>query len=111
MRRRDLAILALALVALTTTGCGSGSRNTKAGRVKSVEQVAPRYDLHDDAATRQRLAQQEKLGLALNRLQSGDYADAEKQARGVLRKDSRSVDAHTVLAAVLGARGDVAGAG
>ncbi|HBK45907.1 MAG TPA: type IV pilus biogenesis/stability protein PilW [Xanthomonadaceae bacterium] len=111
MPRRDLQLLLIVLAALVLASCGTGGRNAKAGRVKSVEQIAPRYDIRDDTATKQRMAQQEKLGLAFNRMQGGDYAAAEQLVREVLRKEPKSVDAYTILAVIQGSRGDATAAG
>lgn len=109
MPQRDLALMAALAIALSAVGCGG--RNAKAGSVKTVEEVAPVYSFRDNTATKSRLAVQEKLGLASNRLQTGDYAAAEEQVRAALKKDSQSVDAIGMLALIQGARGDVAGSG
>lgn len=111
MRRRDTAVLTAVLAALTTASCGIGSHNARGGKVKPVEQVAPRYAFNDDDASRKRLAQQERLGLALNRLRAGDLVDAEKYARAMLKHDPRSVDGHTVLATIQSEQGNTAAAG
>lgn len=84
MRQRDLALMAAVAIALGAVGCGG--RNAKAGSVKTVEEVAPVYSFRDNTATKSRLAVQEKLGLASNRLQTGDYAAAEEQVRAALKK-------------------------
>jgi len=110
-RRRDTAVLLLLAVALLTAGCGSGSRNTKAGKIKRVESVAPTYDIHDDPATRKRLARQEKLNLAVNRMQTGDLVNADRLVGELLRQDGGSADVYTVLAMIRGAQGNVTGAG
>ncbi|KAB7771826.1 type IV pilus biogenesis/stability protein PilW [Xanthomonas maliensis] len=110
MRQRDIAIGALALVVLASSGCSSW-RNAKAGTVSSVEETAPSYNFRDSSATKSRLAVQEKLGLASNRLSTGDLPAAEEQVRAALKKDPRSVDAFVLLAVIQGARGDTAAAG
>lgn len=109
MRQRDIALMAAVAIALSAVGCGG--RNAKAGSVKSVEEVAPIYSFRDSSATKDRLAVQEKLGLAGNRLQTGDYVGAEQQVRAALKKDPQSVDAIGMLALIQGARGDTAGSG
>ncbi|HYG05715.1 MAG TPA: type IV pilus biogenesis/stability protein PilW [Stenotrophomonas sp.] len=98
----------LIAVALSTAGCKSGPRATRVGKVTDV---APRYDIHDDPATKQRLARQEKLGLAINRLQGGDVAAADRLVREVLRQDPALVDAYTVQALVLAHQGNPQAAG
>lgn len=109
MRQRELALMAAVAIALCAVGCGG--RNAKAGSVKIVEEVSPVYSFRDSAETRSRLAVQEKLGLARNRLQTGDYASAEEQVRAALKKDPQSVDAIGLLALIQGAKGDTAAAG
>ncbi|GHH46547.1 type IV pilus biogenesis/stability protein PilW [[Pseudomonas] boreopolis] len=111
MPRRDVALALILLAAALCAGCGTASRNGKPGKVRNVEQVAPRYDLRDSAETRNRIALQERLGLAVNRLQTGEYDDAERLARDVLKRDPKSVDAYTVLAVVASQRGDGQAAG
>ncbi|MGN5614285.1 type IV pilus biogenesis/stability protein PilW, partial [Xanthomonas hortorum pv. gardneri] len=101
----------MAAVAIALGAVGCGGRNAKAGAVKTVEEIATGNSFRDNTATKSRLAVQEKLGLASNRLQTGDYAAAEEQVRAALKKDSQSVDAIGMLALIQGARGDVAGSG
>lgn len=109
MRQRELAVMAVVAIALGAVGCGG--RNAKAGSAKSIEEAAPVYSFRDGKATKNRIAVQEKLGLASNRMQTGDYAGAEEQLRAALKKDPQSVDALGMLALIQGGRGDVAGAG
>ncbi|MBB3845668.1 type IV pilus assembly protein PilF [Xanthomonas arboricola] len=106
MRQRDLAAMAAVAIALCAVGCGG--RNAKPGKIKSVEQVAPSYDFHDSAATRDRIALEQRLGLANNRLQSGDYAAAEQLVREVLKKTPDSVDALMFLGVIQQGQGDAA---
>lgn len=91
-------------------GCGGG-RNAKAGQVTRVESVAPRYHVRDSREVRQRVAQQELLGLAVERMRAGDHAAAERLVRDVLKKQPASADAYTVLASVQSLAGNVAAAG
>jgi type IV pilus assembly protein PilF len=111
MRRlkQTLAIATLAATLLALTACAG--RSGKAGRVRSVEQVAPDYEFRDSAAVKARYALQEQLGLASNRLNGGDLAGAEQHARKALAMAPESVQAHTLLAVVAGSRGDAATAG
>lgn len=106
MRQRELALMAAVAIALSAVGCGG--RNAKAGKIKSVEQVAPSYDFRDSAATQNRIALEQRLGLANNRLQSGDYAGAERQVREVLKKTPNSVDALMFLGVIQQGQGNPA---
>lgn len=110
-RRREAAVLFLLVAALLTAGCGTATRSAKAGKVKRIESAAPTYQFGDDAATRERLARQEKLALAVNRMQTGDLVQADRLAREVLRKTPGSAEAYTVLAMVRSAQSDAVGAG
>jgi len=110
-RRKSTAVMILA-VALLGVGCGhGGGTRTSAGKVVEAKSIAPVYDVRDDPATRQRRAREQKLGLAVNRLQSGDAAAADKLVDEVLRQDPKMVDAYTVRGLVRDRLGDPAGAG
>lgn len=106
MRQRELALMAAVAIALCAVGCGG--RNAKPGKIKSVEQVAPIYDFRDSSATRDRLALEQKLGLANNRMQSGDYAAAEQLVRDVLKKTPNSIDALMFLGVIQQGQGSPA---
>ncbi len=116
MRSREGFRLAttVALAASVVFGLAGCSRLTfvKPNMKKSkVEQVRHLPDVRDSAADRQRMAQQDALQMAGNRLQSGDLDAAEQGARKVLAQDSGSVPAMTILALVEQRRGNVANAG
>lgn len=111
MLRRDVALVLAFLAVALCAGCGTLSRSSKPGGVKKIERIAPHYDVRDSPETRSRLAQQEKLALAVNRLQGGEYDEAEKLVREVLRRDPKLVGGYTVLAAISSRRGDERGAG
>ncbi|PPT78735.1 type IV pilus biogenesis/stability protein PilW [Xanthomonas arboricola pv. populi] len=96
----------MAAVAIALSAVGCGGHNAKAGKIKSVEQVAPSYDFRDSAATRDRIALENRLGLANNRLQSGDYAAAEQLVREVLKKTPDSVDALMFLGVIQQGQGN-----
>jgi type IV pilus assembly protein PilF len=101
-----LASAALAAALLALAGCGGHS--IKPGR---QQVVAPDYDFHDSGEVKARYALQEQLGLAGNRLGSGDLAGAQEHARKALALAPDSVQAHTLLAVIAGRRGDTATAG
>ncbi|MCC8539531.1 tetratricopeptide repeat protein [Xanthomonas axonopodis pv. poinsettiicola] len=98
----------MAAVAIALCAVGCGGRNAKPGKIRSVEQVAPSYDFRDSAATRERIAQDQRLGLANNRIQSGDYAGAERQVRDVLKKSPNSVEALMFLGVIQQGQGNPA---
>lgn len=77
-------------VALGISGCSSSG-------VRDVRHVAPEYDFRDSASTRKRLEYQQNLGLAVDRIRLGSYADAEKYANQALRLNPQSADAYTTL--------------
>ncbi|WP_066095101.1 type IV pilus biogenesis/stability protein PilW [Xanthomonas massiliensis] len=112
MRRPDPVLIAVVfLLGLCLAGCRSSGVSPKRGKIVKTESVAPRYDVRDNAATKRRMQAQEQLALAVERLRSGDQAQARKLAEEAVRRDPASVDAHTVLAVVLDQSGDSARAG
>lgn len=110
-RRRELTAVLVLAIALLGAGCNHGGTRTSAGKVVAAKSIAPTYDVHDDPATRQRRGREEKLGLAVNRLQAGDPAAADALVREVLKQDPKMVDAYTVQGLVRDRLGDPAGAG
>jgi len=76
-----------------------------------VERVSSVPDVHDSAADRARMASEDALMLASNRLQGGDLAGAEQAARAILASNHGSTGANTVLALVEQQRGHAAQAG
>lgn len=96
--------------ALALAAC-SKSPTIKPPKIKGSEQIAPEYRYSDNDAVKKRVQVRDALGLATQRLVSGDLAEAEKQANRALRLDPGSVDAHTVLGVIASRRGDAARAG
>ena len=76
-----------------------------------IEQVARVPDVHDSPADRARMASEDALQLAGNRLQSGDMDGAEQAARTILAGNRGSVGAYSILALVEQQRGHAAQAG
>ncbi|MBD9368147.1 type IV pilus biogenesis/stability protein PilW [Xanthomonas sp. XNM01] len=110
MRRPDRAFLVMFAGALLLAAC-SKSPTLKSPKIRGSEQIAPTYRFEDDAATRRRVEVREMLGIAAQRLSIGDLAEAEKQARGALRRDPAAADGHTLLAVIADRRGDSEQAG
>ncbi len=109
MQLRDGIALA-AMVMLVATGC-SRFISSKPGERKVMEEMAPRYSVSDSAVTTQRLAAQDRLNLATQRLRSGDLDAAERETKAALKASPDSADAHTLLAIIADRRGNAAQAG
>lgn len=104
--------LALGVMVLwTATGCSRFTFIRQSAERQGSEEVAPEYHVRDSAATKKRLATQDQLTLATQRLRAGDLATAERAAAGVLKADPGSADAHTLLAVIRDRQGDNARAG
>jgi type IV pilus assembly protein PilF len=107
--RRVLALCVL--TALVASGC---SRLTfvKPNAKRQGPQESPRsYSVSDSPAVRQRLATQDLLNRATQRLHSGDLQAAEADASGALKTNPDSADAHTLLAVIHDRRGNARQAG
>ncbi|MGV8959094.1 MAG: tetratricopeptide repeat protein [Stenotrophomonas sp.] len=89
---------------LVITGCGGG-RSTKPGRVRSVQQVAPSYDIRDDKPARKRMQYQELLRLSADRMGRGEFDEALKHARSAQKLEPSVADAYTVQAVIEARRG------
>lgn len=103
-------LLMLLVATLLVAGCGHG-RDTKAGKVRRIEHVAPQYDLRDDKQARKRMKYQELLRLSGDRLGRNQLDDAAKYAHSAQKLEPSVPDAYTVQAVVEGYRGNVAAAG
>lgn len=114
MRLRDAIVLALAASVLAG-GCASMSRKFTFMRPdvsrKGYTQVAPDYDVRGGKARSGTLAAMDRIALAEQRLRSGQYAEAEADAKAALKLDPKSADANTLLAVVAEQRGQRAQAG
>lgn len=108
--RRPERVLLLLLGALLLAGCARPA-TVKSPKIRGTERVAPVYQLEDGQATKRRVEAREMIGLATQRLTSGDLAEADKLVRKVLRLDPGAVDAYTLLGAIESARGNQEAAG
>lgn len=101
------------VAAIAATSCSRFTFIRPSDHVKPVafNPGGDSYDIHDSAQTKARIAQQDRLQLATQRLQAGDLDSAEKEARAVLKKAPDSVDAITILAVIAQHRGDQESAG
>ena len=107
--RRTLTLCVLA--ALVASGCSRLTFIRQSPERRGSEEVAPVYSVSDSAATKQRLAANDQLARATQRLHSGDIASAEREAHDVLKRNPSSSAAHTLLAVISDQRGDSAQAG
>lgn len=103
-------LLMLLVATLLVAGCGHGS-DTKAGKVRRIEQVAPHYDLRDDKQARKRMQYQELLRLSGDRLGRNQLDDAAKYARSAQKLDPSVPDAYTLQAVIEGYRASPVAAG
>ncbi len=104
-------LFVVATVVFLLSSCSRLTFIKPSGKRKGKEETARVYDVRDSPAVKQRLAARERLARASQRLQGGDMATAEADAKEVLKSDPGSADAHTLLAVVNDRRGDQAAAG
>ena len=109
MRPRSLLPVLCASL-LLSAGCSKMPFKNAREIPASADRVGD-YIVGDSEATRKRLATQDRLNLASQRLRSGDLNAAEREVRTVLKTDANSVDGHTLMAVLQSQRGDVAQAG
>ena len=110
MRLRNTMLLA-AVLASAMTGCSRLSFIKPNSKMIPAPEADSEYHVSDSAATRQRLASQDRLRLATQRLSSGDLATAEREAKMLLKDNPDSADAYTLLAVVRSRQGNPAQAG
>lgn len=102
--------LVLLACALLLAACAK-SPTVKPPKIKGSEQVEPEHSYSDNEATKKRVQIRETLGLAAQRLGSGDLVEAEKQANKVLKLDPANADAYTLLGVIAVRQGQVTLAG
>ena len=111
--RRDVLVLGVAFV-LLATGCRTMERlsfiRPSAAR-GDYTQVAPTYEVSDKGRKGATVGAGQLLANATALYRAGRIDEAGELARKALKTDPKSGDAHTLLAAIAGARGDAAGAG
>lgn len=112
MRREAFALAAC--IGMLATGC---SRLERLSIVKPTAargdytQVAPTYEVSDKGRKGAPVAVSQLLANATGFYRAGRVDESERLARQALKADPKSGDAHTLLAAVATARGNVADAG
>jgi type IV pilus assembly protein PilF len=112
MRLRNAMVLAV-MLALVTAGCSRLTFIRPSSKSKSIPfpEAQVEHRVSDSAATKRRLATQDRLRLATQRLGSGDLVSAEREAKMLLKDDPGSADAYTVLAVIRSQQGNTAQAG
>jgi type IV pilus assembly protein PilF len=110
MPLRNLLAL-LVVLAVVGSGCSRLTFVKPASKQIPFKETASPYSVSDSPATKQRLATQDRLALATQRLQSGDLASAEREATAVLKANPGSADAYTILAIVQDQKGNAERAG
>lgn len=110
MRLRNAMVLAV-MLASATAGCSRLSFIKPSSKMIPVPQAESEYHVSDSAATKQRLATQDRLRLATQRLGSGDLPAAEREAKALLKDNPGSADAYTLLAVIRDRQGNTAQAG
>ena len=106
MRRPELVLLALSVM-LLAGGCSRLTFIKPSSKRVAFEETAPTYSVSDSQATKQRLAGQDRLALASQRFQAGDFAAAEREANAALKANPASDAAHTLLALLQDRQGNV----
>lgn len=110
MRSGELLLVAT-LIAVAASGCSRLTFVRPKGGITEFNAPKSEYQVSDSKATRQRLQEQDSLGLAEQRLRVGDLNTAEQEASKVLKRNPASVGALTLLAIVADRRGQSKAAG
>lgn len=109
MLPRNVFLVPVVLMLVAATGCSSMSRKFTFMRPdvsrKSVTRVAPEYDIKPDRGRSNASAARDSVARAEQRVRSGQWDQAEAEARTALKQDPKSADAYTILAIVADQRG------
>ncbi|HVR80564.1 MAG TPA: type IV pilus biogenesis/stability protein PilW [Luteimonas sp.] len=104
MRPRDAMVLAVVTMVLVA-GCSRLTFVKPHLKRHGYRQVAPEYNIREDADSNRRIATMDRIALAQQHLRAGQLDQAETEAKAVLKADSKSADAHTLLAMIDEQRG------
>lgn len=110
MRLRDAGLIVV-LIATALPACSRLTFIKPDYSKTEYRSTSEPVSAHDSPAVKERIAARERISLASSRLQSGDLAAAEREARAALKQDPRSAEANTILAIVESQRGHTAQAG
>lgn len=103
MRLRDALAVAV-IAAVGASGCASMSKTFTFMRPdvsrKSFTQTAPDYVANASKRRDSVLAVNDRIALAEERLRTGEFDDAGREARAALKVDPKAADAYTILAVV-----------
>lgn len=110
-----VALAATLAATLAAGGCASMSRKFTFIRPdpsrKEFVRTAPEYKVRSDGVRSPAVAAREKLALAEQHLRERRFAQAEREARAVLKLDPGSASAYTLLAVSASQQGDAEQAG
>jgi type IV pilus assembly protein PilF len=106
MRLRKALPIRLLVLMVCIAGAGCSSLMVPDYKKQRAEQVAPSYNVGDNANTKRRTSAEARVSMAGQRLQSGDLKAAESEARAAIKINPASVDAHTLLAVIYDRQGD-----
>ena len=112
MQRKALCLLLMSLL-LAATACSRLPFMGTKGRMEhlSGEQIAQDYSVSDSPEVKRRQTVRTLLARAVQRLQSGQADEAEKDARAALKLEPGSADAVTLLGIIEDRRGNAVLAG
>ena len=105
------ALLVVVALVVAASGCSRLTFVKPDAKRKGPQETARTYSVSDSPATKRRLAANDRLIRGTQRLQSGDFAAAEKEAAAVIRDNPESADAHTLMAVSKDRQGDQVAAG
>lgn len=112
MRRRDLVVLAVALVvALAAAGCSRLTFVKPDATRRGMDRVAPEYTFGETEASRRRADARRHVSMADGHLRAGDTRAAADAARAALKADRDLPEAHTMMALVADRQGQAELAG
>lgn len=115
MPLRSAFAVPLVLVLVAATGCSTMSRKFTFMRPdvsrKDFTRTAPEYDIKPDRGRSTALAARDSVARAEQRVRSGQWDQAEAEARTALKQDAKSADAYTILAIVADQRGQAGQSG
>ena len=105
------ALLALGLIAAALPACSRLTFIKPDYSDSEYQELQAPPKIRDSAEAKKRISARERLGLAANRVRSGELDQAESEIRAALKEDPQSAEAYTLLAVIESRRGRSAQAG